>query len=158
MMTLAISLHVLSAVIWVGGMFFAWMALRPVAANLLEPSLRLPLWRNVFGKFFPWVWVSIISLLGSGYYMAFTLFGSAADFPHFVVIMQGLGILMMLLFMHIFFAPYRRMKQAIDAGDLATAGKKLGQIRMIIGINLILGLIVVTVGVAGDSLFHLVNG
>ncbi len=158
MMTLAISLHVLSAVIWVGGMFFAWMALRPVAANLLEPPLRLPLWRGVFGKFFPWVWLSIISLLGTGYYMAFTLFGSTANFPHFVLIMQGLGILMVLLFMHIFFAPYRRMKQAIDAGDLPTAGKKLGQIRMIIGINLILGLVVVTIGVAGDSLFHLVNG
>jgi len=138
MMIIAISLHVLSAVIWVGGMFFAWMALRPVAATLLEPSLRLPLWRDVFGKFFPWVWVCIISLLGSGYFMAFTLFGSTANFPHFVLIMQGLGILMMLLFLHIFFAPYRRMKQAIDANDLPTAGKKLGQIRMIIGVNLTL--------------------
>ncbi len=155
MMTIAISLHVLSAVIWVGGMFFAWMALRPVAANLLEPALRLPLWRDVFGKFFPWVWVSILSLLGSGYFMAFSLFGSVDNFPLFVVIMQHLGILMMLLFMHIFFAPYRRLKQAIKAGDLPTASKKLGQIRMIIGINLILGLIVVIVGTAGDSLFHL---
>ncbi len=157
MMTLAISLHVLSAVIWVGGMFFAWMALRPVAANLLEPPLRLPLWRDVFGKFFPWVWLCIISLLSSGYFMAFTLFGSVANFPSFVLIMQGLGILMMLLFMHVFFAPYRRMKQAIEADDLPTAGKKLAQIRMIIGINLIIGLVVVIVGVAGDSLFHIVN-
>jgi len=157
MMTLAISLHVLSAVIWVGGMFFAYMALRPVAANLLEPPQRLPLWRDVFGKFFPWVWLCIISLLGSGYWMAFTLFGSVANFPHFVLIMQGLGILMMILFIHLFFAPYQRMKKAIEAGDLPAAGKKLAQIRIIIGINLILGLIVVTVGVAGDSLFHLMN-
>jgi len=157
MMTTAITLHVLSAVIWVGGMFFAYMALRPVAAVLLEPPARLSLWCNVFGKFFPWVWVCIFSLLGSGYWMALTLFGSFGNFPLFVNLMNGLGILMMLLFMHVFFAPYRRMKQALAADDLPAAGKKLAQIRMIIGINLILGLAVVTIGTAGDSLFHLTN-
>ena len=36
-MAIAIPLHLLAAVIWVGGMFFAYMALRPVAASLLEP-------------------------------------------------------------------------------------------------------------------------
>ena len=157
MMTTAITLHVLSAVIWVGGIFFAYMALRPVAAVLLEPPARLSLWCNVFGKFFPWVWVCIFSLLGSGYWMALTLFGSFGNFPLFVNLMNGLGILMMLLFMHVFFAPYRRMKQALAADDLPAAGKKLAQIRMIIGINLILGLAVVTIGTAGDSLFHLTN-
>jgi len=157
MMTIAVTLHVLSAVIWVGGMFFAYMALRPVAAVLLDPPERLSLWCNVFGKFFPWVWLCVISLLGSGYWMALTLFGSIGNFPLFVGLMNGLGILMMLLFIHIFFAPYRGLKQALAAGDLPTAGKKLAQIRMIIGINLILGLVVVTIGVAGDSLFHLMN-
>jgi len=155
MMTIAITLHILSAVIWVGGMFFAYMALRPVAAVLLEPPERLSLWCNVFGKFFPWVWLCILSLLGSGYWMALTLFGSFGNFPHFVNIMQGLGILMMLLFMHVYFAPFKGMKQALGADDLPTAGKKLAQIRMIIGINLILGLIVIIVGAAGDSLYHL---
>ena len=153
-MSIAITLHLLSAVIWVGGMFFAWMALRPVAASLLEPPVRLTLWRDVFSKFFPWVWLCILGLLGSGYWMALTLFGSFGNFPLFVNLMQGLGILMMLLFMHVFFAPYRRMKQAIAADDFPTAGKKLAQIRMIIGINLILGLVVVTIGAAGDVLFH----
>jgi len=157
MMTIAITLHVLSAVIWVGGMFFAYMALRPVAAVLLEPPERLSLWCNVFGKFFPWVWLCILSLLGSGYWMAFTLFGGFGNFPLFVNLMHGLGILMMLLFMHVYFAPFRRMKQALAADDLPTAGKKLAQIRMIIGTNLILGLIVVTIGTAGDSLFHIMN-
>jgi len=157
MMTLAITLHVLSAVIWVGGMFFAYMALRPVAAILLEPPARLSLWCNVFGKFFPWVWLCVFSLLGSGYWMALTLFGSFGNFPLFVNLMQGLGVLMMLLFMHVYFAPFRRMKQALGADDIPTAGKKLAQIRVIIGINLILGLIVVTIGTAGDSLYHLMN-
>jgi uncharacterized membrane protein len=148
-MSIAISLHMLAAAIWVGGMFFAYMALRPVAASLLEPPQRLPLWRDVFGKFFPWVWVSVIVLLASGYWMAFKLFGGFATFPLYVNIMHGLGILMVLLYMHVFFAPYRRMKQAIAAGDLPTAGAKLAQIRMIIGVNLSLGLIVITVASGG---------
>lgn len=148
-MNLAIALHILAASIWVGGMFFAYVALRPIAASLLEPPQRLPLWQGVFGKFFPWVWTSVILLLGSGYWMAFRLFGGFADLPLYVNIMQGLGILMVLLYMHVYFAPYRRMKQAIAAGDLPTAGAKLAQIRMIIGVNLSLGLIVIAVASAG---------
>jgi len=42
-MVVAIPLHFLATVIWVGGMFFAYMALRSVAASLLEPAQRLPL-------------------------------------------------------------------------------------------------------------------
>jgi uncharacterized membrane protein len=148
-MSLAIALHMLAAAIWVGGMFFAYMALRPVAASQFEPPQRLPLWRDVFGKFFPWVWVSVIVLLASGYWMAFKLFGGFATFPLYVNIMNGLGILMVLLYMHVFFAPYRRMKQAIAAGDFPTAGAKLAQIRMIIGVNLSLGLIVIAVASGG---------
>ena len=151
-MSLAISLHMLAVTVWVGGMFFAYMALRPVAASQLEPPQRLPLWRDVFGKFFPWVWVSVIVLLGSGYWMAFKLFGGFATFPLYVNIMQGLGILMVLLYMHVFFAPYKRMKQAIAAGDLPTAGAKLAQIRVIIAVNLSLGLIVTAVASGGRYL------
>ena len=51
MYPLAISLHGISAVIWVGGMFFAYMALRPVAASLLAPPERLNLWSKTLGRF-----------------------------------------------------------------------------------------------------------
>ena len=148
-MSIAIALHMLTATIWVGGMFFAYMALRPVAVSLFEPPQRLPLWRDVFSKFFPWVWISVVVLLGTGYWMAFKLFGGFATFPLYVNIMHGLGILMVLLFMHVYFAPFKRMKRAIAAGDLPTAGAKLAQIRIIIGVNLSLGLIVIAVASGG---------
>jgi len=64
-MILGLALHIVAAVIWVGGMFFAYMVLRP-SAGPLEPALRLPLWHRVFGRFFPWVWASIVALLASG--------------------------------------------------------------------------------------------
>ncbi len=106
-MPIALALHVLAVVIWVGGMFFAYMVLRPVAATVLEPPQRLTLWAGVFGRFFPWVWGTIISILVSGYWMLLVPFGGFANAPIFVHIMNGLGLIMMLIFIHVYFAPYQ---------------------------------------------------
>ena len=61
---------ILGATVWVGGMFAAYMCLRP-AAGPLEPPVRLKLWSAFFQKFLPWVWVAILLLLASGYWMMF---------------------------------------------------------------------------------------
>ena len=50
---LSIALHILAAVLWVGGMFFAHQVLRPVAATQFEPPARLKMWVGVFSRFFP---------------------------------------------------------------------------------------------------------
>lgn len=148
-MKIAISLHLLAAVIWVGGMFFAYMALRPASAEILEPHQRLPLWRGTLARFFIWVWLAVIILPASGYWMIFTGLGGMAGAGPMVHIMQLLGIIMILLFLHVFFAPFRRLKQALANQDLATAGDKLAQIRRIVAINLVLGIVVVIVAAAG---------
>lgn len=77
-MSLSLFLHVLGVVVWVGGMFFAYMALRPAAASLLEPPQRLTLWAGVFDKFFPWVWLSVALILLTGLHMLMPLGGAAA--------------------------------------------------------------------------------
>ncbi len=148
-MAIAIPLHLLAAVIWVGGMFFAYMALRPVAASLLEPPLRLPLWSQTFAKFFPWVWAAIITLLATGLWMVVSVFGGFGSVGVHIHLMTAIGAVMILLFAHVFFVPYRRMKQALAANDVPEAGRRLAQIRIIIAINLSLGLIVTVVGGAG---------
>jgi uncharacterized membrane protein len=129
-------------------MFFAYVALRP-SAGALEPALRLPLWHRVFGRFFPWVWASILALLASGYFMVFAGFGGFGGVGLHVHVMQTTGILMMMLFLHLFFAPWKRFRRAIAAGDLAAAGKNLEQIRILVATNLILGLVTVIVGASG---------
>ncbi|THF59198.1 MAG: hypothetical protein E8F57_04765, partial [Methylophaga nitratireducenticrescens] len=101
-MGIAISLHLLASVIWVGGLFFAFMFLRPVAATLLEPEQRFPLWANVFKRFFPWVWASVVTILITGFGMLFMMGGMGAVGVH-VHIMLLLGIFMILLFLHVFF-------------------------------------------------------
>lgn len=145
-MIIAKFLHILSVVIWVGGMFFAYMALRPVAAERLEPPQRLSLWEGVFGRFFPWVWGSVAVILVTGVYLMMSMGMPPA---HYVSLMFVLGVVMMLMFAHVFFAPYKRLKRAVVAKDWPAGGAALGQIRKLIGINLSLGLITVTVATLG---------
>jgi uncharacterized membrane protein len=146
---LAISLHLLSAVLWVGGMFFAHQVLRPVAVRQFEPPQRLRLWSQVFTRFFPWVWLSVVVLLVTGYWMVFKLFGGMANVGLHVHIMQGLGWVMVLLYMHLYFAPFRRLKEAVITEQWSQAGKQLNQMRVIVGINLSLGLVVIAVAAGG---------
>ena len=144
-MIVAEYLHILGFTVWIGGMFFAYMVLRPVAADQLEVSQRLALWAGVFGKFFRWVWLAILLILGSGWHMM-AVMGRP---PLYVTTMVVLGVLMMLIFAHIFFAPYRRLKRAVAEMDGPKGGAALGQIRKLVGINLVIGLITLTVGALG---------
>ncbi|MFZ0107046.1 MAG: CopD family protein [Thiobacillus sp.] len=142
-MNLSLLLHVLGVVVWVGGMFFAYMALRPVAASVLEPPQRLTLWAGVFGKFFPWVWASVLLILLTGLHMLMVFGGASA--PLYALAMLLIGLVMMAIFGHVFFAPYRKLKAAVAAADWKAGGAALGQIRMLIGINLSLGLLTIAV-------------
>jgi uncharacterized membrane protein len=148
MTAIAIALHILAAVVWVGGMFAAYMCLRP-AAGALEPPQRLKLWRGFFQKFFPWVWLSVVLLLLSGYWMVFMTFGGFDRIGLHVHLMQGIGWLMLLLFLWLFHDPWLKFKRAVDGEDWPTAGVQLNRIRQIIAVNLPLGLIVVVIGASG---------
>lgn len=150
-MSIAIALHALAAVIWVGGMFFAYYCLRPVAANQLPPELRLPLWSMVFERFFPWVWLSIIVLLLTGTFMIIGLGGMAMAGTH-VHLMLVIGVVMMLLYAHVFFNPYQKLRRAVAEQDWISGADALNKIRLVIRINLALGLFVVLIGAGGRYL------
>lgn len=151
-MGIAVSLHVLSVVIWVGGMFFALLALRP-ALSEQDTLTRARAWCGVFRRFFPWVWASIVVLLATGFYMTLVSLGGFAEAPAYVHAMMGLGILMMLLFAHVFFAPYKRLQRSAASGDEALTKKAMNQIRVLIAINLVLGFIVIIVAMTGAYSF-----
>ncbi|MGB5199141.1 MAG: CopD family protein [Sedimenticolaceae bacterium] len=152
MMGFAALLHVISAVIWVGGMFFAYMVLRPVAAGQLEPPARLTLWAGVFDNFFPWVWSAILAILATGFWMIFAVYGGMGGVGLYVHAMLGLGLLMVLIFLHVYFAPYRRLKRAVAAQDWPSGGKQLAQIRLLVGVNTIIGLLTVAIASGGRYL------
>jgi len=143
-----IALHALASVIWVGGMFFAYAILRPSVGEL-SPAERMGLWRRVFARFFPWVGGAVATLLVSGYWLLFVTYGGFAAVAVHIHIMHLTGWLMFLLFGHLVFVPWRRYQRAVAAGDNTAAGRWLGQIRLIVLVNLVLGLVTVAIGSGG---------
>lgn len=140
-------LHVAGVVIWVGGMFFAYVCLRPVAAAQLEPPQRLSLWAAVFERFFPWVWASVAAILATG--LAMILQVGFASAPLNWHLMFGVGLLMMLIFFHVYFAPYGRLRRAVSAQKWPEGGAALNQIRQLVGINLALGVLTIALATLG---------
>ncbi|MGH7091254.1 MAG: hypothetical protein ACREFQ_20350 [Stellaceae bacterium] len=143
-MAIAEFFHIMAAIIWVGGMFFAYVMLRP-AVGSLDPAVRLPLFRRVLANFFPWVWASIVVLLASAYGVMVPHLGR----PAYVEVMEILGLIMMAAFLHLFFAPWKRFRRAVDAGNWQAAAPQLNQIRWIVLLNLVLGIVVASVGGTG---------
>lgn len=150
-MKFMIMLHLLGIVIWVGGMFFAHQILRPVAADRLEPPLRLPLWVGVFKRFFPWVWICIALVLVSGLFMIGFL-GGMGRVPLYVHAMLGTGTVMMAIFAYVFFVPYASLKRSVVNQDWKAGGAALANIRQLVGINLVLGLVTIALATAGAML------
>lgn len=144
MSALALALHVLAAIVWVGGMFFAFLAVRPALAEL-DTKHRARVWAAIFRRFFPWVWACIVVLLVSGFYLVFVTFDGFATAPPFVHTMLGLGIVMMALFAYVFFVPYHQLKTAVQTGSEPLAIHAMVRIRLLIAINLALGILVVLV-------------
>lgn len=148
-MPIALIIHALGSTVWVGGMFFALICLRPIAAGLLEAPQRAQLWAGVLNRFIAYVGLSIVAILASGIYLVAWLGGLHAVGPG-IHGMIGVGVLMMLIAAHLYFAPLRRLCRAVEAGDWPAAGRALQQIRIIVTVNLALGVIAIALGAASS--------
>ena len=145
---LAYSLHVLAALIWVGGMFFAWMILRPAAVTALEGPARLKLWVEVFPRFVVWVWIAVGILPISGVGLLQMRFNGFETAPRYVQIMMGLYIVMTALFIRIQSLQLPELRKAVEAQAWADGAAVMGRIRRLVGCNLIVGLVLVAIAAA----------
>ena len=144
----AYSLHLLAALIWVGGMFFAWMILRPAAIAALEGPARLKLWVEVFQRFFVWVWIAVVILPISGVGLLQMRFNGFETAPRYVQIMMGLYIVMVALFIRIQSLQLPELRKAVEAQAWAEGAAVMGRIRRLVGCNLIVGLVLVAIAAA----------
>ena len=141
-------LHILAIVVWIGGMVFAHFFLRPAALQLPPPQ-RVPLMHGALQRFFAAVLVSIATVLVSGLWMIGRLAketvqaGLAFNMPLDWTIMATLGIVMMAIFGHIRFALFKRLSQAVAASDWPAGGAALASIRIWVGINLAIGVVII---------------
>ncbi|HSR63577.1 MAG TPA: CopD family protein, partial [Gammaproteobacteria bacterium] len=116
-----------------------------------DPAQRLLLARAILQRFFRWVWVAVLLLPATGFWMTTRLY-DGFSWPLFIWIMAVMAIVMILLFLHVYFAPWQRLNNALDKGDTAKAPAALETIRRIVTVNLILGMIVAVVASAGRYL------
>ena len=137
-------LHLASVAVWIGGMFFAYVCLRPAAVAVLEPPLRLRLWRAVFARFFVWVWAAVALLPLTGLTMIGHL-GFAAAPIHWHLMLTS-GLVMIGIFVYVVRGPYAALAKAVDAADWKAGGGALNRIRQAVGVNLGLGIL--TIGFA----------
>ncbi len=136
-----LAIHLLCAVVWVGGMFFAVAVVRPSVAAL-EPAQRVALHNRIFRRFFLVVWHAMPIQLLTGYVMIVGVFHGFAALPWNVNTMQGLGLLMAAIFLWVVFGPYRRFRAAISTARAAEAAER---IRKLIVANLVLGVITIVI-------------
>ena len=145
---LAYSLHLLAAMLWVGGMFFAWMILRPSAVAALEGPARLKLWLEVFQRFFVWVWAAVIILPISGVGLLQMRFSGFETAPRYVQVMMGLYIVMVALFIRVQSLQVPELRRAVEAQEWAAGAAVMVKIRRMVGCNLMVGVVLVAIAAA----------
>lgn len=143
------ALHVLGAVLWVGGMAFALLALRPAVQESLEGPQRLGLMQGVFRRFFLIVWHAMPVLLLTGWTLLFGWYGGFAGAGWHIHLMHLTGLVMAAVFLAIFFGPWRGMRAALAGGDRPAAAAAMDRVRQLVMLNLALGLLTVAVAAWG---------
>lgn len=142
---LLVLLHLSAVIVWIGGMFFAHVCLRPVAAAQLQPAQRLPLLAAVLGRFFAAVGWALVLLWGSG---LLRLAQSAGAGPWNWHAMAGIAAVMTAIFVWIVVRHHRPMRAAVAVQDWLAAGAAMNAIRPLVLLNLVLGFVVVAIAVA----------
>jgi uncharacterized membrane protein len=145
LMPLLLLLHLLAAMVWVGGMFFALFCLRPASAQVLQPPQRLPLWAATLANFLPYTGIAVLLLLVSGGAML-ALIGPR-NAPLGVHLMMALGVLMALVFADVWLRLFPRLRAHCEAQQWPAGAQVLEGIRRRVMLNLALGVVVVVVAV-----------
>ena len=148
MLSLLTVLHVLAAVVWIGGMVFAYTVLRPTIDEF-GPPVKLPVLAGIFRRFFAWVWCAVVVLPVTGYLLIGMLYDEFFGAGTAVNLMQGIGWIMIALFVVLYFGPYPPFREAVAAEDWPRAAIHLPRIRRIILINLVLGIAITVIGAGG---------
>jgi uncharacterized membrane protein len=150
------TIHLLSVIVWIGGMVFVQFFLRPVAGTLAPPE-RVRFMRDVLGRFFSAVWVAVGLILGSGLWMMGRMgrvevqSGIKVSMPLEWIVMAVLGLVMVGVFCFIRFVLYQRLASAVTASAWPAGGVVLASIRTWVMVNLVIGVVTVAITLLGAS-------
>jgi len=131
-------IHLLGMIVWLGGMFFVLVCLRPAVPGLPPPE-RAPLMVAVLSRFFNYVTGAIVLIWWSGFMLLATV--GMKNSPPGWHVMIGAAAVMTVLFVIIRLMPFRSVRRAVSEGDMPRAASGLNLIRWLVLVNLVLGLV-----------------
>ena len=137
--------HLLGVVVWVGGMFFAHMALRPSVQSLAPPE-RLTLLAATLSRFLAWAGAAAAAIVLSGFGMLAMMGGMEAA-NRWVASMAVAGLVMVAIYLYVVAVPFRAVRAGVAGGDWPRAGAAMQRVRHLVAVNLALGIVVVSFGV-----------
>ena len=138
-------LHLIAGIVWMGGMTFMLFALRPAALVSLDAQPRALLMAEVWKRFYVLVLLAIVLLFTTGTHLYTATFRAAklatgqGGVPLGWNVMLVLGLAMMLIFGHIYFAGFKKYKRAVAAGQWPVAAKAAGLMHTMTLVNFTLG-------------------
>ncbi len=140
--TILVFLHVVSAVVWIGGMIAIRVAVHPALQSIEEPKVKLGKTLEIVGRLFNLVIPFILILLATG--IVFELAGIKGALTHSK---EGIWTAMTLnfIFMYIKRAKAQRL---FNSGDTEGAKKCVKFLpTVLLPINIVLGMVAIMIGV-----------
>lgn len=140
-------LHLVSACLCLGGVFFTTTVLPLSAVETLDEVPRLCFWSAVLKRFFDWMWGAIGTLLVSGFFMTY-LSGGVAHVATAVHLMLLFGVVMMASFVYVFFFCFVPLTVFVNKKRWTEAATALARTRRWLVFNLFLGILSIAVMVS----------
>ena len=145
--SIIVFLHVISAVIWVGGMIAIRFAVHYSMQNIEDPKVKLGRTLENLKRFFNIVIPTIITLLITAIIMIIALGFKGTALYNIVIVKEIIWTIMLIIFITIYMKRNKAQK-AFDNGDFANTKKQLIPIATyFIPINIILGLVAIFLGI-----------
>ena len=145
--TLIIFLHVISAIVWIGGMIVIRFAVHYSMQNIEEPKIKLSRTLENLKRFFNIVIPTIITLLITAIIMIVALGFKGTALYNIVIVKEIIWTIMLIIFITIYMKRNKAQK-AFDSGDFVNTKKQLIPIATyFIPINIVLGLVAIFLGI-----------
>ena len=136
---LVLSVHLLAMAAWLGGAAYIAFVQRP-SLGLLDGTQRNSVQLQTLTRYFRLVWHVIPLVLVTGWLMLAFPLGGFNDPDWHVQAMQGLGVIIALLFAYAYFRPLRKVRRAVRP-----LPADFDRVRSLVSTNLYLGILVIVI-------------
>ena len=140
-------LHVLSAIVWIGGMIAIRVAVHPVLQSIDDPKIKLGKTLQIIGRLFHLVIPFIIILIVTATLMAVGLGFKGTDLYWLIHVKEVIWTVMTLNFIYMYIRR-KKVQKLFDIGDLPGAKAQAAPLpNLLLPINIVLGIAAVFSGV-----------